>query len=377
MSYDQAIAFKHLQRCASEALRGSRWKPSVQSFALRLDVSVIQIIDNASKSGYTPMKTNNFTICERGKIRKIKAHPVKDRAFYKSWVRFDLLPQVSNRLLECNSASQEGKGTDHAISHFKRCLEKAIRRNNGADFYVITADYHDYFGSIPHCTITNQIQFEDYRSNKTLKNYLNLFPGKRGIGIGGEPSQVIAIAYTSVIDRTMICNSPVKDLGRYMDDCWMICDTKEDAQEALRIFVAKSEELGLTINEKRTKINHMTHDTVLWLKKRTHIDRHTNKVIMQLTRKNVRDCIRRIHKNKELLEQGVMTPDGVMASMQCWASYAKRINANKQLIRVLNEFGEVFDVPWEVMRWLLRKNAKGWVKICEPYFRKYSHKAYS
>lgn len=362
--YDDTIEYGHLIENAEKSLNGSRWKPSVQTFNLCLSVIVYGIRRKCVDGTYKPDRTNNFTICERGKIRKIKAHSIRDRAFYKSWVKYDMLPHLKSRILECNSASQKGKGTTQAIEYFKRELERAVRRW-GRDFYVVTTDYHDYFGSLPHDKVVIVIGFEDPRSQKVLKDYLKLFPGKKGIGIGGEPSQVIAIVYTSLVDRTIICNSPAVASGRYMDDSWAICHTKEEANQVLALFRQKSAELGLVMNEKRTQIHHMTTDTVVWLKKRTHLDKKTGKVIMQLTRKNVRECLRRIHFYYEQAEQGHMPKRTAFESIQCWADYAKGFDSYKQLVRVLNEFGETFNVPWEIMRKLLKKKHKGWINECK------------
>ena len=362
--YDEAVSYANLLECAEKSVNGSRWKPSVQVFNLHLSTSVQKIHDKAIHEGYKPSRTNNFTICERGKVRRIKAHPIEDRAFYKSWVKYDLLPHVQSKILESNTASQKGKGTDQAIQHFKRELEKAVRKW-GSNFYVITTDYHDYFGSLPHDKILEMLRFEDPRSQKVLEDYLKLFPGGKGIGIGGEPSQVTAIVYTSIVDRTILCNSPATASGRYMDDSWAICHTKEEANQVLDTFIKKSKEFGLQMNEKRTQIYHMTTDTVIWLKKRTHIDKKTKKVIMQLTRKNVRDCIRRIHFYKKQTDKKLMPKRIAFESIQCWAVYAKRYNANKQLARVLNEFGNVFDVKWEIMRKLRNKKTDGWINECK------------
>jgi len=365
MGYDEAIEYINLRNAAKACMKGNRWKNSTQEFELDLAQLVFHLHSELQAGTYQPMPTVNFNLCERGKWRFIQSHHIIDRTWYKSWCDHDFKPHIENRLLPTNSASQKGKGTDHSIKTFRRALAKAYRKW-GKDFYVVTTDYHNYFGSLPHDKIIEEIRFNDPRSEKTLRDYINMFPGDRGVGIGGEPSQIIAIVYPSRVDRMIACNCPTLASGRYMDDSWFICHTKEEAQYSLKKFIEVSTELGLEINWNRTQIHHMKSQSVTWLKQRTSLT-DTGKIVMKLTRKNVNQRLKAIDHYGLLFACGQMPLECLYMAMQCWTRYALCYNGYTQAKRVVYYFSQEFGVPDVLAKRLLHKNIKGWLNDCKNF----------
>lgn len=363
MSFEESIQFDVLLESGLKCCRGGRWKPSVQSFEMTILRNTARSKKRLVDGTYKPQKTNDFMLCERGKWRVIRAHNIRDRQVYKAFCDYNLKPAIKNRIMTNNSASQKNKGTDHSIKLFRKGLAKATRKW-GNDFYVIIADDHNYFGSIPHDKITETIHFSDTKCQHLLKQYVCLFEGDCGIGIGGEPSQDIAVVYQSKVDRMLACEPCVLASGRYMDDMWAICHTKEDAQATLKKLIHTSEKLGLSLNMKRTKISYMKNDSVVWLKKRTFIA-DSGKIIMQLARKNVSDKIKQLYYQRSKVDSKEMPIHVVFDSMQCWCSYAVKYQSRKQMLRVIKIFMELFDVPWDVAKLLFKRRNKGWIKICE------------
>lgn len=369
MSFEETVDYKNLLNAGLKCCNKGRWKPSVQSFEMTLLRRTSRNKSKLINGTYKPHKTNNFTLKERGKIRCVKAHKIQDRQVYKSFCNHEIKPSTQNRIVPTNSASQEEKGTEHSIKQFRQGLAKATRKWKN-DFYVITLDYHDYFGSMPHASIVDTIYLSDEASELLLKQYVNSFEGDKGIGIGGEPSQNISIVYPSKIDRMLYCEKCVIASGRYMDDSYAIVHTKDEARYVLNKIRVMSDSLGLIINEKRTKISWMKRDTVLWLKKRTTVS-ETGKIKMRLTRKNVRDEIRRIKYHKTLVESGDMPRYIPDVSIECWCSYARPYDSNNQMIKVLKYYSDAFDVPWDLAKILLKRRHTGWIKMCEQRYLQY------
>lgn len=362
MSFEEVKDYRHLMEEGRKCCNNGRWKASVQAFEMTILRQTARNKRRLETGTYKPYKTNDFQIRERGKWRLIRAHKIQDRQVYKSFCKYELKPQTDGRIMASNSASQIAKGTDHSIEYFRKVLAKAVRKW-GRDFYVVTYDDHDYFGSLPHKKIVETIVLSDQDTRKLLEQYVDIFPGEAGIGIGGEPSQDIAVIYQSKVDRMVACDKAVLGSGRYMDDGFAVVHAREDAERILREIIEKSEEIGLVVNMKRTKISYMARDTVVWLKKRTRIDEN-GKIVMQLTRKNVRDEIRNIKRQKELITKGEMPKETAFISIECWLSYANKYNSRQQVVRVLNVFMEEFGVPWEIAKILLRRNHRQWLNKC-------------
>ena len=362
MSYSDVYDFKNLLNVGLDCCKGGRWKYSIQAFEMTLLRNTAANKKKLESGKYKPKKTNNFKLCERGKWRDIKAHHITDRQVYKSFCNNELDKVIKNQVLENNSASQVGKGTDHSIRLFRKGLTKAYRKF-GRDFYVVTADYHNYFGSIVHDKVSDIIHLSDEQSANIMTQYIDIFDGNIGIGIGGEPSQKISVVYPSKIDRTLACDKRVISSGRYMDDIFVICHLKSEAQDILKIIINMSNGLGLQLNMKRTKISYMQKDSVVWLKKRTHLT-ESGKIIMELTRKNVRDEVRNIKRQKEQIENGERPLRSAFESIQCWSSYAVKYNSRQQMMRAIKFFMEQFNVPWDIAKKLFKKKNSGFIKAC-------------
>ena len=363
MELEEIMDYERLQRSGIKCCRGGRWKASIQSFEMTLARTTARSRRRVINHTYIPGRTNDFEITERGKRRLIRAHLVQDRQIFKSFCDYELKPAIANYILDHNNASQVGKGTDRAIKQFRQGLAKAYRKY-GRDFYVVTYDYHNYFGTLDHDIIKRNIPVSE-SSYYLLDAYVDIFERidhtYAGIGIGGEPSQDISVAYCSKIHRAIAGDPHVIDAGWYMDDGYIITHTKDEARNALTRVIALSDKYHLQINFKRTKINWMEKDTVLWLKKRTHLT-PSGKIIMKLVPGNIKDQIMRINEYKYMIDKGWMPQEPADISIMCWMTYSKPYNSNYQRLRVLRHYCNKFNIPWNTVRPLLRRSPKGWIE---------------
>lgn len=159
----------------------------------------------------------------------------------------------------------KGRGTSYAINRLKRQLVKHYRKY-GRDGYILLCDFSDYFASIPHDGVLNQLSkyMPDHRTLWLASQLVNREDGARGLGLGSEPSQVFAVAYPSSIDHWAE-HSGCEATGRYMDDLYIIDPDKTRLREALEVITAKSRNLGLTLNPRKTHIVKLSHGFT-WLK---------------------------------------------------------------------------------------------------------------
>lgn len=346
---------------------GGRWKSRTQLFEMNILLYTAQnknkisnLLQDAKKFKFR--KTYDFLLNERGKKRLIKSHHIMDRQIQKTFVHEEFIPKTEKYIVPNNSASQKGKGTEHAIKAFKKGLSHAYKVCNGSNFYVMTYDFSDYFNSISHDQVLNKCKndFDDDNFNYILSAYGDIFNNSIGYGIGGEPSQVISIIYPSKLDRMLECNKLVLSSGRYMDDGWIITKTIDDMHIVENDFRNMVSKLNLTINKNHTNIFSMKTDTVVFLKKRTRIIPETGKIIMKVTDKNISSEIRRIKYQKEKYEKGVMPWLPIQQSFFCYCDYIRKYNSNKQLIRIAKLFSEYFNIEWEYVKLLMNNH---WIII--------------
>lgn len=363
MGLQEIADYENLRTAGLKCCKAGRWKASIQNFEMNLPRATARARKKLLSHKFHPTKTNDFWITERGKRRLIRAHTVYDRQIYKSFCDQELKKALSNYILDHNNASQVNKGTDRSIKQFRQGLAKAYKKF-GRDFYVITYDYHDYFGTLDHNYIRQMPVSQD--TKWLLESYVDVFEEQDnkyyGIGIGGEPSQDISVAYGSKVQRMIACDPTVISSGWYMDDGYAIVHTKFEAQNLLTKVIIFSTKIGLQINFKRTKINWMETDTVLWLKKRTHLT-ETGKIIMKLTNNNIRDEIKRINEYHYRITNLQMPSDPADISISCWCAYSKPYNSNAQRLKVVNYFGKKFNVPWDQLKILLRRKQTGWLTV--------------
>lgn len=343
--------FRELLNDGKKCCNGYRWKQSVQMFEMHIIRWTAKNRRELISYKWNPRKTHDFIINERGKKREIKAHYIRDRQVYKAYNRLVLKPSFESLLIETNSASREGKGTHYAIKRFRQDLAYAYKKC-GTDFYIVTYDFHNYFYSINHDQIYNDILNCVIDRPDIFETYLSIF--EEGVGIGGEPSQTIAITYPHKLDRHLLCSQRVLRSGRFMDDGYAICKTKEDAQIVLKEVYEYSYNLKLIINEKHTRISYMKEDSVIFLKKRTRITK-SGKIIMHLTRKNVNSELRRIRYQANSENQPM---ESILQSFHSWCSYALKYGGYYQVIRVSHYFSNMFNIPYEevIKLWKNDKN---------------------
>ena len=317
----------HLFRVMGLCCNNVRWKASIQRFEIdRLRWAAVlrrQVL-------YGTFKTKGFvvfTLVERGKERRIQAVHVSERAVQKLFCEYALKPLVYPKLIYDNSASQKDKGTEFAISRLREHLRWHYARygNKGA---VLTADFTGYFDSIPHEGSIERLTADiiDFLIRKYVADFINAFEGDTGLGLGSEICQIAAVAYPNEIDKFIKEELHIHCYERYMDDFYIIHPDRQYVEYCLEQVDQKARALGLSLNREKTHIHNLANDNFTFLKKRVRLT-GTGKIVMRLTRKNLKAERRRIRDMREEYEKGRMSVESIRESYQSWRSYAQKCNA--------------------------------------------------
>lgn len=327
MKTDKFNDYENLLRAAEKSCNGVRWKSSVQNYEINLLRWVSSTKRQVDKGTYRGKGFKKFTICERGKMRNIQSVHISERAVQKSLCNNVLKPVIVPKLITANAASLEGRGTQYALNRLKQDLAYAYKKW-GRDFYILTIDDHDFFNSIRHDIVLEQVKpLIDNDSYHMLETFVNAFDGDTGLGLGSEISQILAVFYQNEIDHYIKEHLHIKGYGRYMDDSYLIHPDKSHLKHCLNVIRKMSSDIGITLNEKKTVIQKRHF---LFLKKRISIT-DTGKIIMRPVRKSIVRERRKLKKLNDKLKEGDITVEHYNASFQAWEAYMEKINARKTL----------------------------------------------
>lgn len=364
--FNSVITMQHYVDALRKCKKGVNWKGSVQEYSQ----NAISEIDSAIVSlenGVLPKLSSvkHIVLYERGKKRTITPITIRDRMTQRVLCDHSLVPVLERNLIYDNGASLEGKGVEFTRKRLLIHLKEAVKEY-GSDFYALTFDFKSFFDSIPHKTCLRVLNehFED-RYIKGLvmaiiRSYQEPFLEKEpnpelresklyqlkhnqlhGICLGSQISQIMALAVPNKLDHFVKDAKSVRHYIRYMDDGIILSDNKEFLHALYLEMKEVCEGLGLTFNERKTKIVKMSKGFV-FMKVRYRVTK-TGKIIRTLVRSGIVRMRRKLKKFCRLVRLKIMTLDDVFNSIQSWLAHSKVASSYKTVKSMLKLYNELFD----------------------------------
>ena len=289
---------------------------------------------------------------------KIVQHSLCDNALYDA---------VCRRLITDNYAVQIGKGTHFGLDRLRDMLrhyffsrkakDEDARRKAGlghrpreewdyADGYVLKGDFSKYFYTLLHgyCkTIVADAlaSLDDDYLRYTAAWLSDLFidsTSDPGIPIGNQSSQLIALLYLDWMDH-WIKDDLGLPYGRYMDDFFVVHESKDFLKGILAEIGERIKPLGLRLNPK-TQIFPLKNG-IDFLGYHTYLT-ETGKVVRKVRAKSIDNMRRHLRKYRGLVDAGRMTLDSVWQSYQSWCGHIAHGNSYHLQQRMDRFFRQLF-----------------------------------
>ncbi len=324
--YDKIFSFDNLYESYKKCCRGVGWKPSTQIYRANALLNINRTFKSLRDMTYKPSKLNEFDIIERGKLRHIQSPTITDRIVQRCFCDNSLMPIICRTFIYDNSACIKGKGIDFAVSRLTRHLEKYYRETGSNEGYALLFDFSQYFKSIKHDVVLSILneKLPDKRLVRLAEMFISQY-GEEGLGLGSQVSQCCALTLPDRLDHTIKEKLHIKYYCRYMDDGCIIHHSKEYLRECLKEIQIVCEELGVTLNTKKTQIIKINRG-IKFLKVNFKLTR-TGKVIRRPCRKNIVKMRRKLKSLKIKFDSGKITYNDACTSFCSWLGYQKRFHS--------------------------------------------------
>lgn len=361
------------------SMKGSSWKEEPQRFEMDFLSELTRLSDELEDGTYRTTKGSEFTLNERGHIRYIHGGRIRDRTVRHALCDNVLTPKTEKYLIYNNGASQVGKGISFARKQFEKDLHNYYLEYRTNEGYAAFIDFSKFYDNIRHDLVMDfflpkidsfsagllkealqsfevDVSFltdDEYKNvldNKhdTIKYHENLnrklLTGekmlRKGVDIGDQVSQNIGIAFPTRIDNYATIVRGHRRYGRYMDDMYIISNDLGYLKETLRGIEEEAREIGLFINQKKTRIVRL--DKTFKYLQRKYFLTGTGKVVIRITPKQLTRQRRKLKAYKRLLDKGEIEYSTIEQAYKSWMGDYTRAMSKEQIKNMKALYKELF-----------------------------------
>ena len=233
---------------------------TITTFENKSKEKLLELREELKAGLFKPLPVKRVYIDKRGKPgekRPLGIPTIKDRVCQQA-LKNRLEPIFEQHFNECSFGYRPNQSTHMAM----RKIWKDINEGNE---WIVDADLKDYFGTVNHDLLINLIarKISDGKILKLLQSMLkagymdegNLYPTTKGTTQGSVISPLLSNIYLTPFDNIMTSHG--YKLTRFADDWLIVCKTKKEAEEALKLAKQFLERLGLKVHPDKTRITHI------------------------------------------------------------------------------------------------------------------------
>lgn len=323
--FEKVTDFGNLYQAYKKSKSGKGFTKSSLKFQVAALDGIHQIKRRLETKNYEVGKYNEFIIYEP-KERIIKAGTFVDKITQHSLCDNVLLPILENEFIQTNYAGQKGKGTLFGIDCLKAQMYLAYEKY-GYDCWIIKADISKFFYNIRHDTLKDIVKYyvKDDDVYWLCEKFINSTEGL-GLPLGNQISQVFALLYLSSLDHFITGELGVKYYGRYMDDFYLIVESKDYAKWCLNAIYEFVHSLGLELNGKTQIIPFK--NGIKFCGFHTYVTQDGN-VIRKLKNENKRAAKKKFKRMAYLVSNGKLSRVKFDESYNAWKNHISHGNCVK------------------------------------------------
>ena len=367
-------------RALLKSVENSKWKPSSQKAIIDCLDIVFDVLDKLRNRTYCSNIENTFSIHERGRIRVIDSFGVADRTIRHVLCDDIFLPKIRDKIIYDNGASIPGRGISHARNRLYVHLRKYYNQYGTNKGYILLGDYSKYYDNILHSVAKEQllslvnhdeylswlidrifeafdIDVSDLNDSECEKLYYGLFnkleydykrsnhPNKtlhKSISIGDQLSQIIGIYYPHEIDNYIKIVRSQKYYGRYMDDWYVISNSKNELNDILEGVNSLSIDLGMHLNLNKTHITKISK-TFKYLQNKYYLT-ELGRVVIRINPKRITDMRRRLKKLAKKVHNNDIPYEDAESMFRSWMGSFYKVMSRDQRHNLIVLYEELFCV---------------------------------
>ena len=381
MTYEEILCDANsLYRAYKASVKGSKWKETVQRFMLNFLVYIFQIRDELLNRTLQNGPVGEFLQNERGRIRPITSRTIKDRIVRHALCDELLLPAVRKKVIYDNGASLKGRGISFSRKRFEVHLRRYYREY-GNEGYILFGDFSKFYDNIIHAIAKRELMklfdddefidwlltliFDGFRidvSYMTDDEYATCMEDlfvkldyreipkekltgekwmEKSVDIGDQLSQVIGIYYPYPIDNYVKYVRSQKYYARYMDDWYVMSPSKEELLDILDHIKIIAKELGIHINEKKTRIVKISSTYKYLQIKYTLMS--NGKIVKRINPTRVTTMRRKLKKLAAKVDSGDVLYENIENMYKSWMGNYYKLLSKDQRQHLIELYEELFD----------------------------------
>lgn len=382
MTYEEIVCdANNLYKAYTASIKGSKWKESTQRFMLNFLTYIFTIQEQILNRTLQNGPAGEFSQSERGRVRPITSLTVEDRIVRHVFVDELLLPKVRTKVIYDNCASLKGRGIDMQRKRFEVHLHKYYRQYGTNEGWIIFGDFSKFYDNIIHETAKKMLLelFDDdefidwlltlifkgfeidvsYMTDEKYENCMNTLFNKleyrsipksqltgekwmpKSVNIGDQLSQVIGIYYPHRIDNYIKYVRREKYYGRYMDDWYIMSPSKEELEDLLVNIRIIAEELGIHINDKKTRIVKLS-STYKFLQVKYTLTKD-GKIIKRINPIRVTTMRRKLKKLAVKVRNNEIDYDNVENMFKGWMGSFHKLLSRQQRKNLIQLYEDLFN----------------------------------